>query len=392
MKKPTSLLSPLFLAALGFALAPTALAQTAPLPAASEGVRLPRLEPLAPAPGEIAPVVALPDAEGRVVSSSTWLGTHALLVLSVGEPTPEDATELREIKPEEAVPAARVARAPMTAAQVLTARRVAEAVKGAAPRLKARGVAIIVTAGGGTFEALKQAMGTDFKPAAPDTADPPNLFVLREDAGVALGRLASRRLVGRSPSGVSLTAIDRAGFVRLNEGVDDLLSLEPQLVLTGDTTPRIEVGKPAPDFILRDAQGRARRLSSLRGQKNLLLSFFPKCFTGGCANHLSSLSAEKLAFASLNTAVWAASFDPAEGPRGQIAFARQLGLSFPLLPDVGKNLAILYGAALSAEQPAPSRMSVLIDRDGIVRSIDRAVQVRTHGPDTLLKMRELGMQ
>ncbi len=86
------------------------------------------------------------------------------------------------------------------------------------------------------------------------------------------------------------------------------------------------------------------------------------------------------------------SFDPAEGEHGQLAFARQLGLTFPLIPDVGKNLSMLYGSALSADQPAPARMSVLIDRDGIVRFVDRAVQVRTHGPDMLLKMRELGMK
>jgi peroxiredoxin len=36
-------------------------------------------------------------------------------------------------------------------------------------------------------------------------------------------------------------------------------------------------------------------------------------------------------------------------------------------------------------------MSVLIDKKGIVRLIDRAVQVRTHGPDVLAQMRELGM-
>jgi peroxiredoxin len=58
---------------------------------------------------------------------------------------------------------------------------------------------------------------------------------------------------------------------------------------------------------------------------------------------------------------------------------------------VGRNLALLYQAAQSAQQPVPSRMSILIDKDGIVRYIDRQVNVRTHGPDMLLKMRELGL-
>jgi peroxiredoxin len=79
------------------------------------------------------------------------------------------------------------------------------------------------------------------------------------------------------------------------------------------------------------------------------------------------------------------------GERGQIAFANQLKLDFPLVPDLGRNLAILYGAATSTQQPVPARMTVLIDKDGIVRYIDRQINVRTHGPDMLLKMRELGM-
>jgi peroxiredoxin len=85
------------------------------------------------------------------------------------------------------------------------------------------------------------------------------------------------------------------------------------------------------------------------------------------------------------------SFDPAAGERGQIAFAKQLNLDFPLIPDNSRNLGMLYEAARSPQQPAPSRMSVLIDKDGIVRHIDRAINVRTHGPDMLVKMRELGM-
>lgn len=36
-------------------------------------------------------------------------------------------------------------------------------------------------------------------------------------------------------------------------------------------------------------------------------------------------------------------------------------------------------------------MTVLIDKQGIVRWIDRDVQVSTHGADVLAKMRELGI-
>lgn len=80
--------------------------------------------------------------------------------------------------------------------------------------------------------------------------------------------------------------------------------------------------------------------------------------------------------------------DPESGQdKGQIAFAASLGVEFPMLPDTGRNVTVLYEDL----QPdtLSGRMSVLIDKDGIVRLIDRNVQVRSHGPDILKKMKEL---
>jgi peroxiredoxin Q/BCP len=193
-----------------------------------------------------------------------------------------------------------------------------------------------------------------------------------------------------NPDRVALVAIDKAGFVRRIERIKEDQPLGTLIEWIGDMTPVLEVGQPAPDFSMPDMHGQVRRLADLRGRKNLLLTFFPKCFTGGCANHLSSLGTENLAFLTAETEIWAVSVDPAEGEKGQIAFAAKLDVDFPLLPDTGRNLCILYGATQNREQKA-RRMSVLIDKNGIVRFVDYNVNVRTHGPDVLAKMRELDM-
>lgn len=48
-----------------------------------------------------------------------------------------------------------------------------------------------------------------------------------------------------------------------------------------DDPPKIEVGKPAPDFTLKDQDGKETKLSSFRGKKSVLIAFYPKDFTGG---------------------------------------------------------------------------------------------------------------
>lgn len=203
------------------------------------------------------------------------------------------------------------------------------------------------------------------------------------------GGLAQR--YNQSSPGMTLVAIDRAGFIRrIDKVTDGAKQIRAQILQVGDPTPKVEVGKVAPDFSMMDMNGIVRRLSDLRGKKNLLLTFFPKCFTGGCTNHLTSIQKENLSYLASETETWAVSVDPAEGEKGQLAFAARWGFQFPLIPDEGRNLSILYGAAENPQQLA-SRMSVLIDKDGIVRLIDKNVDVYTHGSDIILQMRQLGM-
>jgi peroxiredoxin Q/BCP len=79
-----------------------------------------------------------------------------------------------------------------------------------------------------------------------------------------------------------------------------------------------------------------------------------------------------------------------DSSREQIAFAAELGLTLSLVPDIDRNLCLLYGAAKQIDDLA-ARMSVLIDKQGVIRWIDRDVQVTTHGADVLSKLHELGM-
>ena len=193
-----------------------------------------------------------------------------------------------------------------------------------------------------------------------------------------------------SPTGITLIGLDRAGFLRHVETLDTTAQVGAAMRRIGNVSPVLAEGLQAPDFTISDMNGRVRRLSELRGQKNLLLTFFPKCFTGGCANHLTSLQENLPAFAAADTEIWAVSVDSSEGKSGQREFARLLGLQFPLIPDTGRNLSILFDAARRPYNTA-WRRTMLIDKDGFLRFIDKQVNVLTQGSDTLTKLRELGM-
>ncbi len=47
------------------------------------------------------------------------------------------------------------------------------------------------------------------------------------------------------------------------------------------TSDMLKVGMIAPDFTLKDEEGVDRNLSDYLGQKNVVLAFYPKDFTGG---------------------------------------------------------------------------------------------------------------
>ncbi len=105
---------------------------------------------------------------------------------------------------------------------------------------------------------------------------------------------------------------------------------------------------------------------------------------------MSSLRDNFPGLVATQTEVWAVSVDPAEGEKGQKAFVDYLHLPFSLLPDVNRNVCLLYGAAQNPDQLA-ARQSVLIDKNGVVRWIDHAVNPSIHAQDVLAKLKELGL-
>ena len=53
----------------------------------------------------------------------------------------------------------------------------------------------------------------------------------------------------------------------------------------------IQVGQDAPDFTLKNQSGEDVSLSDFRGEKNVVLVFYPLAFSGTCTRQFTDISA-----------------------------------------------------------------------------------------------------
>ncbi|GHA91841.1 MULTISPECIES: peroxiredoxin [Streptomyces] len=127
----------------------------------------------------------------------------------------------------------------------------------------------------------------------------------------------------------------------------------------------IEVDTPAPDFELKDNHGRTVKLSDFRGEKNVVLLFYPFAFTGVCTGELCALRDELPKFENDDTQLLAVSNDSIHTLR---VFAEQEGLDYPLLSDFWPHGAAsrAYGV-FDEEKGCAVRGTFVIDKAGVVR-------------------------
>ena len=72
-------------------------------------------------------------------------------------------------------------------------------------------------------------------------------------------------------------------------------------------------------------------------------------------------------------------------------FSEEHQTKFPLLCDTNQSVTKLYGVGVKYEgQLYADRWTIYIDKEGIVRKVDKKVQPNTAGPDMLKAFSELG--
>jgi len=125
------------------------------------------------------------------------------------------------------------------------------------------------------------------------------------------------------------------------------------------------VGQVAPDFSLKDQQGKRVCLSDFKGIKNVVVVFYPFAFSGICTGELCEIRDDLGEFESDDVQVLAVSCDHMFTQR---AFADAEGYFFPMLSDYWPHggTAQAYGV-FDQSGGFATRGTFLIDRGGVVR-------------------------
>lgn len=127
----------------------------------------------------------------------------------------------------------------------------------------------------------------------------------------------------------------------------------------------IKIGDAAPDFSLLTQSGETISLSQFKGQKPVVLYFYPKDDTPGCTVESCSFRDSYEAFQDLGAEVIGISSDSVESHQ---KFAHKYNLPFTLVSDQGSKTRQAYGVPATLGL-LPGRVTYVIDQMGTVKHV-----------------------
>lgn len=153
-----------------------------------------------------------------------------------------------------------------------------------------------------------------------------------------------------------------------------------------------KIGNLAPAFTLQDQNGEKVSLKQFRGDKAVVLYFYPKAMTPGCTVQACGLRDYKTELAKLDAIAIGISPDPFARLK---RFEEKQNLNFTLLSDEDHAIADKYGVwglkkFMGKEFMGILRTTFIIDKDGRLRDVMDKVKTKTHHDDVLARLRALG--
>jgi len=143
------------------------------------------------------------------------------------------------------------------------------------------------------------------------------------------------------------------------------------------------------DFELQSSDGNTVKLSSFKGQKNVVLCFYPKNHLFACPSKLVYKSAKSIISAypqilALDAALFAISVDTVED---QKKFIEEYHIPYLHLSDPKKVACKTY-AGLNLAGLA-KRSTFIINKEGKIAKIFRGIDVDSHGNEIVVALKNL---
>ena len=145
-----------------------------------------------------------------------------------------------------------------------------------------------------------------------------------------------------------------------------------------------KAGAVAPDFRLRDGNGKIHRLAKYQGRK-VVLYFYPKDDTPGCTVEAEDFNKNIKKIKAKGALILGVSPDNEVSHK---RFSEKLELEFPLLADPDAEVATKYGAygekvLFGTKFNSVFRSTFIIDEEGKIQKVFQDVKVNGHSKEVL---------
>jgi thioredoxin-dependent peroxiredoxin len=147
-----------------------------------------------------------------------------------------------------------------------------------------------------------------------------------------------------------------------------------------------EVGKPAPDFTLKNDEGKDISLKDFNG-KWVVLYFYPKDATPGCTVEARNFQRDLAQYEKAGAVILGVSVDSVESHQ---SFCSKEGLNFKLLADTETKVSSAYGSLKDYNgNKLSARNTFIIDPKGSVAKVFTGVSPAKHSEEVLAALAEL---
>lgn len=186
------------------------------------------------------------------------------------------------------------------------------------------------------------------------------------------------------------TIYENSQTILFAKGRDFRVTFKHDETLRGGNEMTVQVGDIAPDFTLEASNGETVKLSDFKGEKHVVLYFYPKDLTPGCTTEACDFRNHYESFAELDAVILGVSPDPVKQHQ---KFIDKHGLPFLLLVDSEHKVAEDYDVwklkkNFGKEYMGIERSTFIISKEGKLVKEWRKVKVNGHVEEALAYIQE----